>query len=67
MNAQNLADDIITGVPAISRHLGWGRSKTYHAIYEKRIPVGRMGSSYVASKAALAKHFEKITGGNGIL
>lgn len=58
-----MADDLIEGVPALAKYLKWGRGKTYHAVYSGQIRHGRMGSSYVFSRAVVDADLAKLVAG----
>lgn len=58
-----LADDLLRGVKAIAEYIGETPRKTYYLLENQRIPAGKIGSTWIASKTRLRAHFERITGG----
>jgi hypothetical protein len=48
-----LADDLLTGAPAIADFIGWPTRKVYHAIACGYLPVGRVGPILIARKSQL--------------
>jgi hypothetical protein len=57
------ADDLIFGVPAIAKFIGRSVRDTYYDIEQGRLPVGRWGARYVASKTRLRQLFDELTAG----
>jgi hypothetical protein len=50
---EKLADDLLTGAPAIADFIGWPTRKVYHAIACGYLPVGRVGPILIARKSQL--------------
>jgi hypothetical protein len=58
----SLADDLLRGIKAIAAFIGENERRVYYMAERGYLPVGREGSTYVASKRALLAHYTKITG-----
>jgi hypothetical protein len=58
---ETLADDRLRGVGPISAFIGEPRGRTYYLLENGQLPAGKMGRTWLASKAALRAHYEKIT------
>lgn len=59
-NAQAVADtDLLTGIDAIARHLGWTVRATKHRHEKGELPTFSLGSgrTVYARRSTLAKHF----------
>ena len=61
-----LGDDLLRGVKAISRFINDEERPTYHKLATGKIPAGKEGSQWIASRSALRRHYEKITGGKAV-
>jgi hypothetical protein len=59
----SLANDLLRGVKPIAEFLGETERRTFYLCERGYIPVGKVGTAWVASKKALRAHFERITGG----
>jgi hypothetical protein len=66
MDTQNanisLADDLLRGVKVIAQFIGESERRCYYMCERGYLPVGKEGSTYVASHHALREHYKKITG-----
>jgi hypothetical protein len=59
-----LSDDILRGVPAISKFVGDDdERRTYYRLEKGYIPAGKEGSTWVASKSRLRQHYADLTRG----
>lgn len=59
-DAQSVADnDLLTGIDAIARHLGWKVRATKHRHEKGELPTFTLGSgrTVYARRSTLAKHF----------
>jgi hypothetical protein len=59
---RSIPEDKIRGVSAISKFIGEDERRTYYLLDRRIIPAGKEGSSWIASKAALTAHYDKLTG-----
>jgi len=50
-----LASDLLIGAPAIAAFIGVSKKRLYYYVSKKRLPVGRLGKSLIASKAKLRR------------
>ncbi len=48
-----LAEDLLTGAPAIAQYLGWNVRRVYHAVRMKHLPIGHIGGTLIARKSEL--------------
>ena len=58
--------DLLWGVLAIARYCNLTKRQAFHALEKHRLPAGKIGGRWVASKAALVAHFAKLTQTEGI-
>jgi hypothetical protein len=49
--------DLVWGAPAIAKAIGATLRATYHMLEAGKLPARQIGSRWVASRSALAKHF----------
>lgn len=61
----SIADDLLTGAAAIASFLGIEERRAFYLCEKRLIPVGKLGASWVASRAALTQHFRSLTGSSG--
>jgi excisionase family DNA binding protein len=59
----SLRDDMLYGAAAIAKYLGIARRKVFYLLEQGRIPGGKLGREYVASRTALQAHFAKLACG----
>jgi len=58
----DLADDLMTGIPAISKFLGWPERKTYYEA--PRLPLFKVGQRiWCGRKSTLRRYIEKLEAG----
>ena len=57
-----IADDILRGVKKIADFIGDDERSTNHKLATGKLPGGKEGSQWIASKTVLLNHYEKITG-----
>jgi len=58
---ERLADDILYGAAEIARFIGVSEMQVYHLARKKRIPVGKLGKTLVASRRALKRALTQLT------
>ncbi|MGY3409148.1 hypothetical protein ACVWZV_005261 [Bradyrhizobium sp. GM5.1] len=58
-----LADDILRGVKRISAFINEDERSTYHKLSSGRLPGGKEGNQWIASKRVLREHYARITSG----
>jgi hypothetical protein len=61
--AEDLADDRLTGVEAIAAFRGESRRRTAYLLEKERIPAGKEGRIWIASKRVLREYHCRLTGG----
>jgi len=61
MNAE-IAEDILRGVKSIADFIGEDERSTNHKLATGRLPGGKEGTQWVASKTVLRQHYAKLTG-----
>jgi hypothetical protein len=64
LNTVVIADDMLYGAAAIAEFLGIPLRKAFYLLEQRRIPAGKLGREYVASRTALRIHFAKLAGGD---
>jgi len=57
-----IGEDLLRGVKNIAQFINDGVRSTNHKLATGKIPAGKEGSEWVASKAVLRQHYAKITG-----
>jgi hypothetical protein len=57
-----IADDILRGVKNIADFIGDDERSTNHKLATGKLPGGKEGQQWIASKTVLLDHYEKITG-----
>ena len=62
-----IADDLLRGVKAIAREVGLTERQAYYQLERKRLPAGKDGEVWVASRQRLREHYQKITAGEGLI
>ena len=58
---ETLANDRLRGVGPISNFIGEPPGRTYYLLESGQLPAGKMGRSWLTSKAVLRAHYAKIT------
>jgi hypothetical protein len=56
---RRVADDILRGLRAIAGELGMTVRQTHYALTAGRIPSGRDGNSWIASRQILREHYRR--------
>ena len=62
-DSSTLADDRLTGVKAIAAFRGEPERRTTYLLETGRIPAGKEGRIWVASKRVLREHHNRLTSG----
>ena len=57
-----IADDLLRGVRKIADFIGDDERSTNHKLATGKLPGGKEGSQWIASKTVLRDHYAKITG-----
>lgn len=55
-----LADDLLRGVPAISRYTGETPRQTYYALTEGLLPGFKRGKIWYSRKSSLQRRFDEL-------
>jgi hypothetical protein len=55
--ADTLASDLIWGAQAIGIEIGVGPRRAFHILQSGTVPAKKVGALWVASRAALRRHF----------
>jgi excisionase family DNA binding protein len=59
--ADDLANDLIGGVPAIAAFLGFSQRQTYHLLEKGKLPAFKIGDrKWQARKSTLRRHIENL-------
>ena len=62
---ESMAGDKLRGVTAIAEFIGEPPRRTYYLLETGKLPAGKQGASWIASKTKLRDQYAKITGGAG--
>jgi hypothetical protein len=57
---KRVADDILRGLRAIAKELGMTIRQTHYGLTEGRIPAGRDGNTWIASRQVLREHYREL-------
>jgi excisionase family DNA binding protein len=61
MENNNLADDLLDGVPAIAAFTGWSQRQIYHLAEKGKLPLFKVGErKWCARKSTLKAHIVKL-------
>jgi hypothetical protein len=61
--SQKVAGDLLRGLKAIGDEIGLSMRQTHYGLTQGRIPAGREGTTWIASRRVLREHFRKLTSG----
>jgi hypothetical protein len=64
MERDELATDLLDGMPAIARFGGWPVRRGYYLAENKLIPVFKLGDKWCARKSTLKAHIERLEAGH---
>jgi hypothetical protein len=56
-----IGDDLLRGVKRIAEFINEEERPTYHKLATGKIPAGKEGSQWIASKNVLREHYAKLT------
>jgi hypothetical protein len=59
-NRDDLAGDLMEGVPAISRFLGVPERRVYWLAANKTIPLFKQGNVWCGRKSTLRRHYDRM-------
>jgi hypothetical protein len=57
---RRVADDILRGLRAIANELGMTVRQAHYGLSAGRIPAGRDGNTWIASRQKLREHYREI-------
>ena len=60
MEKEDLATDLLDGVPAIANFGGWTTRRAYYLVENKLIPAFKLGNKWAARKSTLRRHCERL-------
>lgn len=60
---ESLSDDLLRGAEAIGGFLGLSRRQAFALLENCKIPAGKEGNIWIASKATLRDHYQRIVSG----
>lgn len=60
MENEDLATDLLDGVPAIAAFGGWSPRRTYYLAENELIPAFKIGKKWAARKSTLRQHIAKL-------
>jgi hypothetical protein len=60
---ETVAEDMLHGADEIAVFLGVSRAQVYHFARLKRLPIGKLGFTLIASKRTLQRAWAKLTTG----
>jgi hypothetical protein len=60
---KRVADDVLRGMAAIADELGLTLRQTHYGLAQRRIPAGRDGNTWIASRKVLREHFKRLAAG----
>jgi hypothetical protein len=63
MANERIADDLLRGLRAIADEVGLSVRQTHYGLTQGRIPAGREGINWIASRQVLREHFRRLTTG----
>lgn len=58
-----IADDLLRGVKRISQFINESERATFHKLWSGKLPGGKEGNQWIASKRVLRDHYARITSG----
>jgi hypothetical protein len=57
-----IAQDLLRGVKQISQFINEDERATFHKLATGKLPGGKEGNQWIASKSVLREHYAKLTG-----
>jgi len=64
MEDQDLAADLLDGMPAIAKFYGCTERRGYYLVENKLIPAFKVGDKWCVRKSTLKAHIEKLEAAN---
>jgi hypothetical protein len=64
METDDLANDLLDGVPAIAKFTGWRKRRVYYLAEKKLIPLAKVGDRWTGRKSTLRRHISDLEAGN---
>jgi hypothetical protein len=61
--SEDLADDLVWGLPGIGKVIGRDPRQTFHMANAGQIPARKVGGRWCASRSALRRHFNALLAG----
>jgi hypothetical protein len=61
-----IADDILRGVKRISQFINEDERATNHKLATGKLPGGKEGAQWIASKRVLREHYARLTSGESV-
>jgi hypothetical protein len=58
-----LGTDILRGAAAIATYLNESQRRVFYLAERQMLPIGRLGSTLIASKQRLREHYDRLTQG----
>jgi hypothetical protein len=58
-----LGEDLLYGARAIAGFLGLPMRRCFYLLEQRRVPCGKLGGLWIASKSALREHMRRIARG----
>ena len=58
-----LGEDLLYGARAIAGFLGLPMRRCFYLLEQRRVPCGKLGALWIASKSALREHMRRIARG----
>ena len=59
-----LGEDLLYGAKAIARFLGLPMIRCFYLLEQRRVPCGKLGAAWIASRSALREHMARIARGD---
>lgn len=63
MAGEAIGDDLLRGVRRIAQFINEDERATNHKLATGKLPGGKEGAQWVASKRTLREYYDKLTGG----
>jgi hypothetical protein len=63
MENEDLASDLLDGVPAIAKFTGWSQRRVYYLAEQGLIPLAKVGDRWTGRKSTLRRHLSDLESG----
>jgi hypothetical protein len=60
MKEQDLAGDLLDGVPAIAAFTGWPARRVYYLAEKRLLPLFKVGDRWCGRKSTLRRHVDQL-------